>query len=200
MSREQRYCQASENNKIPILNELRKQFSGCSAVLEIGSGTGQHAVYFAQHLPHLHWHTSDVPENHDSILAWLEDADLNNVNAPVLFTIGQDQWPQGQYDGVFTANTSHIMQKDEVELMMRLVAEHLPLGGVFCQYGPFTQNGKHKGEGNLLFDQHLRREGFGGYRDTTELQNWGGALLTLSAIIDMPANNHLLVWHKKKES
>lgn len=193
----QRFSQACENNKDAILFELRKRFAKSKSVLEIGAGTGQHAVYFAEKLPHIIWQTSDIETNHESILAWQAQTNLSNVRAPISLMIGRDAWPDQTFDAVFTANTSHIMQKSEVQLMMQMVAEHLPTGGVFCQYGPFTQAGKHKGESNLLFDNKLQAEGYGGYRDVSELQAWVADELTLTDIVDMPANNHLLVWIKE---
>lgn len=192
---EKRFCQASENNKVPILGELKKHFSQRQKVLEIGTGTGQHAVYFAQHLDHLLWQTSDVPINHDSALAWMQEAGLQNVLPPLPFTVGQDPWPSPDADAVFTANTAHIMQPFETKLMMELVADHLPSGGVFCQYGPFNLNGQYTSEGNLAFDHHLLNEGCGGIRDVCELQEWA-APLSLIERVQMPANNFLLVWRK----
>lgn len=190
------FCQASANNQDAILQVIRKQFAQQTQILEIGSGTGQHAVFFAANLPHLTWHTSDVMENHASIIAWQAECDATNVRPPVTFRIGVDVWPDGNFDGVFSANTSHIMQAEEVQLMMQLVASQLPEGGVFCLYGPFTQDGKHKGESNLRFDNHLQQQGYGGYRDVAELTAWAGKRLMLEEIVDMPANNHILVWKK----
>lgn len=196
---DKRFCQASENNKGPILEQLKKHFSRCHTVLEIGSGTGQHAAYFSQHLPHLQWHTSDMPDNHPGITAWLEEAGVSNGIPPVAFTIGQDDWPLATADAVFTANTAHIMQADVTQLMMEMVSEHLPSHGVFCQYGPFTVNGEYTSDGNRSFDRHLIMEGCGGMRDIQELVQWAGSL-TLVHRVAMPANNFLLVWRKDTSS
>ncbi|RDV25101.1 DUF938 domain-containing protein [Alteromonas aestuariivivens] len=190
------FSQACENNKEPILEQLRRLFVTSSKVLEIGSGTGQHAVHFAGHLPHLQWHTSDQPDYHSGILAWLSEAQLPNLQAPVAFKIGHHAFPQGSFDAVFTANTAHIMQMAEVQTMMELVANALPPGGVFCQYGPFTQEGQFSSNSNAAFHARLLEQGYGGYRDLSELLIWANPMI-LSEVIDMPANNLMLVWCKQ---
>lgn len=198
---EKQFSQACENNKQPILALLNEFFSNRSHVLEIGSGTGQHSVYFAQSLEHLIWQTSDQPENHPSVLAYGAEAGLPNWRAPLSFTVGRDPWPDVEpaIDAVFTANTAHIMQCSEAKLMMQLIAEYLPTGGVFCQYGPFKFDGNFTSESNRNFDASLRARGFGGYRDVEELTQWaqtGQGCLSLQSVVPMPANNHLLLWRK----
>lgn len=198
---EKRFSQACENNKQPILEQLTAHFAHCSQVLEIGSGTGQHSVYFAQALSHLVWQTSDQPEYHPSVLAYGEEAALPNWKAPLSFTVGKDQWPAAEpaIDAVFSANTAHIMQQEEAKLMMHLIAEHLPKGGVFCQYGPFKFDGNFTSESNRDFDASLRERGYGGYRDIDELTQWAQTekgCLSLQNVSSMPANNHLLQWRK----
>lgn len=194
-SMDKRFSQACENNKVPILNQLKKHFGEASHVLEIGSGTGQHAVFFAPGLPHLIWYTSDMPVNHGSINAWLADDAADNLRPPISFTIGVDSWPAVEVNAVFSANTAHIMQPQETRLMMELVGQALPDCGVFCQYGPFNIDGKYTSQGNADFDRHLASEGCGGIRDIQELQDWA-VDLTLEERIAMPANNFLLVWRK----
>lgn len=190
------FSQACENNKAPIAKQLQDYFGTRKKVLEIGSGTGQHAVYFAPRLPHLSWQTSDMPNNHSGINCWLAEYPASNLRAPIGFTVGMDEWPDMDIDGVFTANTSHIMQVDEAQGMMHLVAKNLPVNGVFCQYGPFNVDGHYTSESNRDFDQHLKNQGCGGIRDIAELQEWAGPM-TLHGRIQLPANNFLLVWIKK---
>ncbi|MEC8748494.1 MAG: DUF938 domain-containing protein, partial [Pseudomonadota bacterium] len=113
MQIEKPFSQACENNKRAILSVLERKFANCRQVLEIGSGTGQHAVFLAEHLPHLIWHTSDQPHYHEGIAAWLSDSNTGNVKPPIAFTVGQDDFPNLDIDGIFTANTAHIMQKEE---------------------------------------------------------------------------------------
>ena len=196
MQYEKPFSQACENNKRAILSVLERTFANCKQVLEIGSGTGQHAVFLAENLPHLIWHTSDQPQYHDGISSWLSDANIDNVRSPISFTVGQDNFPNLDVDGVFSANTAHIMQKEEAKLLMESVTAHLPEGGVFCQYGPFTHGGEFTSESNQAFHTSLLERGYGGYRDINELTAWAGEL-SLNDIIDMPANNHMLIWQKR---
>ncbi|WP_342807318.1 DUF938 domain-containing protein [Alteromonas sp. M12] len=189
------FSQPCENNKAPILEQLLVHFANQTKVLEIGSGTGQHAAFFAPALPHLTWQPTDIADNHASINAWLEEAKCTNVLPPEEFFIGKDSWSFQDVNGVFSANTTHIMQPHEAQLMMQTVAINLPETGVFCQYGPFKFDGKYTSQSNAQFDQSLQQRGFGGIRDIAELKNWATSL-TLDDMIQMPANNHLLVWRK----
>ncbi|GAB2709470.1 DUF938 domain-containing protein [Aliiglaciecola aliphaticivorans] len=189
------FSQACENNKTPILAQLRTHFADQNKIVEIGSGTGQHAAYFAPALPHLTWQPTDIPGNHDNINAWLEESECSNVLPPVEFFIGRDSWSFSDIDGVFSANTTHIMQPHEAQMMMETIAHNLPDNGVFCQYGPFKFDGKFTSASNDQFDQSLRERGYGGIREIVELQTWAKPL-SLVETIQLPANNHLLVWRK----
>jgi cyclopropane fatty-acyl-phospholipid synthase-like methyltransferase len=193
----QRFSQACENNKGVILAELIEHFAFSKRVLEIGSGTGQHAVYFAPALPHLIWQTSDLKVNHSSIQAWIDASSnteaLNNLKSPIEFMIGQHDWPDDKIDAVFSANTAHIMQPEETHKMMAMIAKNLPPKGIFCQYGPFKVDGQYTSESNQQFDLHLAREGCGGIPDISELESWAKGLSLVNRI-PMPANNFMLVW------
>ncbi len=184
-----------ERNKHPILQQLVVYFKSSQRVLEIGSGNGQHAVFFASQLPHVTWYTSDMPSNHDDIRAWLDDASLSNLVSPVSFTIGKDNWPDIEADAVFTANTTHIMQAEEAQQMMQLISTHLPKGGRFCQYGPMKINGEFTSESNREFDSQLKLNGFGGIPDIDLLALWAKDMKLIKTI-PMPANNFLLVWQR----
>ena len=118
MSEELPFSQACENNKAPILSVLSNAFCHCRSVLEVGSGTGQHAVFFAENLPHLTWQTSDQPHYHDGIHQWIAAFPSSNLLPPIPLKVGESTLPFGSFDGVFTANTAHIMQRDEVVAMM----------------------------------------------------------------------------------
>ena len=190
------FSRACENNKSAILKQLEIDFANCSRVLEIGSGTGQHAVHFAAGLPHLIWQCSDQKQYHAGIHCWLSESTSENICPPIEFCIGQHDWPDMFVDGVFSANTAHIMQAGEAKLMMQMIGENLPTKGIFCQYGPFTQGGAFSSDSNLLFHQKLVSEGYGGYRDLDELRDWAPQLV-LKKRLDMPANNVMLVWQKK---
>ena len=113
------YSEACENNQAPILAILRETFSDVHCVLEIGSGTGQHAVHFARHLPHVIWQTSDLSLHHPGIQAWLDEAALPNVFAPIALDVSAHPWPVEAVDGIFTANTLHIISWPEVGQLFR---------------------------------------------------------------------------------
>ncbi|MDV6251197.1 DUF938 domain-containing protein [Vibrio sp. EA2] len=182
-----------ERNKHPILEQLLVHFKSSQHVLEIGSGNGQHAVFFAEHLPHLTWYTSEMPENHAGIHNWLHHTSLPNIVPPLEFTIGEDPWPKLTIDAVFTANTTHIMQPEEAKQMMKLISFNLPENGIFCQYGPMKVDGKFTSSSNQEFDRQLKQNGFGGIQDINDLASWADNL-TLIEKVPMPANNFLLVW------
>ncbi|MGO3343719.1 MAG: DUF938 domain-containing protein [Marinomonas sp.] len=187
------FSPSCDRNQQPILEQLFVYFKQCEHVLEIGSGTGQHAVFFAEKLPHLTWNTSDMLDYHESIQAWMAEVTLSNLVAPIVFHLGKNAWPSLEVDGVFTANTTHIMQRDEAKLMMETVATQLKSGGIFCQYGPMKVNGKYTSEGNREFDQQLQKNGCGGICDVAELEVWASGMELIKQIA-MPANNFLLVW------
>jgi len=184
-----------ERNQQPILEQLYRLFKDSQRVLEIGSGTGQHAVFFAKSLTHLDWHTSDAKTNHASINTWIKEFPSQNLHSPIEFLFGEQPWPAIEMDSVFTANTTHIMQRHHAKLMMKSIATNLQKGGLFCQYGPFNIDGKYTSEGNREFDLHLANEGCGGIRDINELTQWATGLHLLEKI-SMPANNFLLVWQR----
>lgn len=193
------YSQACENNKDAILAILIEAFAHARQVLEIGSGTGQHAVHFARHLPHLHWHCADQSHYHEGILAWMKQYPSGNLVAPIAMQLPQDDWPvpndNSVFDAYFSANTAHIMQPSEVRCLMQSIDQRLPDAGVFCQYGPFTQDGQFSSQSNADFHQRLVAEGYGGYRDIQELIDWAPSL-TLCDVIPMPANNLMLIWRR----
>lgn len=183
------YSEASERNRAPILAILKRVFADRKRVLEIGSGTGQHAAYFAPELPHLVWQASDVAQNLPDIRQWVSDP------APIELDVG-GVWPALAIDAVFSANTCHIMSWPQVESLFAGVGRLLPPGGVFALYGPFNYHGKHTSESNARFDAMLRsRDPASGLRDFDDIaalaKRAGLILLEDNA---MPANNRLLVW------
>jgi cyclopropane fatty-acyl-phospholipid synthase-like methyltransferase len=192
------FSTACERNQEPILALLRTILAEHRRVLEIGSGTGQHAVYFAARLPQLTWQTSDLPQNHASILAWQEEAHLPNVLPPLTLDMRAPEWPEAEFDAVFTANTCHIMAWPEVERMFAGVGRLLPAGGVCCVYGPFNYDGTFTSASNARFDAMLRQQAPQmGLRDFEAVNQLAlGAGLELEADHDMPANNRLLVWRR----
>jgi len=185
-------------NQAPILSIIKPLFANSKAVLEVGSGTGQHAVFFAQALPHLIWHTSDVSENHPGINLWLEDTHLANTRPPIVLDVSQSNWPTTQIDAVFSANTAHIMSWRDVELFFYGVGQLLETDGLFCLYGPFNYNGRFTSDSNAQFDQWLKqRNPKSGIRDFEALNRLADAgNMTLQDDYEMPANNRILCWKK----
>ena len=194
------FSPASERNRIPIINLLRPVFAEIESVLEIGSGTGQHAVFFGAQMPHLTWQTSDLPENHPAIRMWVKEAALSNVLPPLVLDVGADQWPVEQVDAVFTANTLHIMSWSNVEKLFAGVGRALHTNGLFCAYGPFSYEGRHTSESNARFDLSLRSQNpLSGIRDFAMVcEVAAGNDLFLQDDHAMPANNRLLVFRKDR--
>jgi len=192
------YSEACEQNRRPILGILQDEFAEAHHVLEIGSGTGQHAVYFGRHLPHLLWQPSDLGENHASIRAWLTEAGTDNVLPPRLLDVCGNNWPATRYDGVFSANTTHIMRWSAVEHMFAGIGKLLGAGGRFCLYGPFNYGNRYTSHSNQQFDLWLKnrdaRSGLRNFEDLDELA--GNQGMRLRADHEMPVNNRLLVWEK----
>ena len=193
------FSQASERNQQPILEILRDLLAHSVQVLEIGSGTGQHAVFFARHLPHLQWHTSDLPEQHAGILAWIADAALPNVRAPLDLDVDAMTWPVREMDAVFSANTAHIVAWPQVRHMFQGVARTLKPGGLFCLYGPFNYAGNFTSDSNAQFDAWLKqRDARSGIRDFEALDALAREQhMLLAQDVAMPANNRILVWRKR---
>lgn len=189
---------AALRNGEPILEVIREEFRECNTVLEIGSGTGQHAVFFGNELPWLAWQTSDVSENHPGINAWIDDANLKNVRTPLELDVRQPPDIEAKFDGVFSANTAHIMGIDAVECMFRVVAECLHDGGRFCLYGPFNLDGEFTSDSNRQFDANLKaQDPHMGIRDLETLDGFAETNgLRRTNLYAMPANNMIAVWDK----
>ena len=192
---------ASERNKRPILEVLREEFRDARHILEIGSGTGQHAVFLASELSHLTWQTSDLAENHDLIRARLAHGDHPRIEPPLLLDVETFELPDARMadvDGVFSANTAHIMSIRGVQRMFSLVGGILPTGGAFCLYGPFNFDGGFSSDSNARFDASLRqRKSTMGIRDIAELDSFAqDAGMVRIRLYAMPAMNYIAVWQK----
>ena len=192
------FSESCVQNRAPILAVLRELFADRARVLEIGSGTGQHAVYFGAELPHLVWQTADVAPHHPGILSWLAEAALPNVLPPLVLDVNQPQWPATRYDAVFSANTLHIMSWPEVTRFFAGVDEVLEAGGVLAVYGPFNVGGAYTSESNARFDAWLKgRDPASGIRDLEAVNALADARgLVLQHDIAMPANNRTVVWRR----
>ncbi len=189
---------ATERNREAILEVLADELRDHTAVLEIGSGTGQHAVYFADHLRNLTWQTSDRKQNHVGIEAWIESANVANVRRPLELDVEAPPKLDASYDAVFSANTAHIMSMHAVECMFALVGKLLPVAGKFCLYGPFNRDGEFTCESNETFDASLRSQdpsmGLRNLEDLESLAETAG--MQRSSLHAMPANNFIVVWRR----
>ena len=193
------FADSCEQNKAPILAVLRACFTDPGLVLEIGSGTGQHAVYFAAQLPHLIWQPSDVAENLPGIQQWRQEAGLANVREPLELDVCRRPWPVAGADGLFSANTAHIMGWPAVQCLFEGVGAVLASGGLFCLYGPFNFGGEYTAASNARFDQWLRQRdpvmGVRNFEDLAALAD--GAGLDPAGRYPMPADNFTLVWRRR---
>lgn len=188
-------------NSAPILDVLRLEFRDAREILEIGSGSGQHATTVAAELQQLVWQTSDVDENHAQICRWLDCNGVSNVLPPLSVDVRTATLPSASYDGVFSANTAHIMSAAAVARMFELAASVLRAQGVFCLYGPFRQQGEFNAPSNAAFHASLHaRDPAMGIRHLEEMDQFaaGGGLLR-QKLYAMPANNYLVVWKKAEE-
>lgn len=191
------FSPACERNKEPILAVLTQLWSGPATILELGSGTGQHAVHFPAHLPALRWQPTDREENLAGIRAWVDSAGLPNLAPPLRLDV-TEAWPIARADGVFSANTAHIMPWAAVQAMFAGVGRVLAPRGYFCLYGPFNIDGQYTGPGNRRFDAELRaRDAAMGIRDLEAL----AALAAANGLEQMqchlmPADNRLLIWRR----
>ena len=190
---------ATKRNRDPILKALKKELHGEKELLEIGSGTGQHAVYFAKHMPMIVWQTSDQKKNHDAIQSWIESTNSNNLKLPLNLEIGlNEDHIKKKYDDVFSSNTSHIMSFKNVEKMFSLVGRILRKNGKFFLYGPFRVNGDFTSKSNEKFNDELnQKDPIMGIRDIEKLDKFAiQNNLSNYAFLQMPANNFLSVWSK----
>ena len=192
------YSESCERNQEPILKILQGVLAKQQYVLEIASGTGQHAIYFGRALPHLSWQTSELTEKHEGILAWLSEIKLPNVLPPVTLNVNDGKWPVGIVDTVFNANTVHIISWLEVERMFAGIARVLNANGILCLYGAFKYKGEFTSESNARFDAFLRsnnrNSGIRDFEDINRLAESHGLFLVKD--VGMPSYNQTLVWQR----
>ena len=192
------YSESCDQNRDAILKVIQPLLEKARSILEVGSGTGQHAVFMAAEMPHLQWHTSDRREHHPGISQWLAEAGLDNLHAPLELDVLCDSWPDREFDAVFSANTVHIMHWQDVEAFIAGVGQVLQSEGLFLLYGPFNYNGQFTSESNARFDLWLKeRDSQSGVRDFESLNRLAmDAGLELMQDVAMPANNRILCWRK----
>ena len=194
------FSQASENNKNPILQIIRRVFIRSETVWEIGSGTGQHACFFASQLPHLFWQPTDRTENLPGINLWLTEAKLDNIKPPLALDVNDPVWPCANIEAIFTANTLHIMSAAEMEILFQKLAIYLAANATMCIYGPFNYGGQFTSDSNARFDNWLKQQNpLSGIRDFEQVCDLASAIgLTLIDDHEMPANNRLLIFQRRQ--
>ncbi len=192
------FSQAAENNKVHICDKLSSVLKNASFLLEIGSGSGQHAVHMAQHLSHLTWQPSELAENLNVLNTRLTQEAPENVENALALDVSSQPWPLSSCDAIYSANVVHYMSWTRVEHLFDGVGQILDQGGILCLYGPYKYNGNFTTESNARFDQWLKQgdaqRGVRDFEEVDRLANKQG--LSLKHDFAMPANNQLLVWQR----
>ena len=188
-----------QNNRDPIIEQLVLLFKQTSKVLEIGSGTGQHAAWFSPRLPWLDWQPSDLENRQDDINKWLHAYPAPNLCKPIVLNVCE-AWPKTPYDAVFSANTSHILSWKNVKYMITGAASVLPKDGIFCLYGPFKFRDIDMAPSNIAFDKRLKESSPNrGLRQVEMIDEIAQRLgLQMTGNLSMPKNNRILSWRKSK--
>lgn len=197
--KEKPFAPSCERNKGPILEQLKRIFGARKLnILEIGSGTGQHAVHFAEHLPDVTWTTSDCEINHAGIKEWLSEAKNSRIKGPLTLEFGVDSFPSEKFDVVYSANTLHIMPWKSAKTMMKFLGKNLAPKSIVLFYGPFNRLGKFTSPGNEELDKLIKgrnpQSGLRNFEDVVNNMAKNG--LFLIDEIQMPANNHLLYFER----
>lgn len=190
------FNQSCEKNKEPILEKLKIDLADSTTILEIGSGSGQHALYFGEQLPHLHWQTTEIAALVPALSDNLQTKPLPNVPSPAVLDVSQHPWPVGPVSAIFSANTLHIMAWGHVENFFAGVGKALQADGRLCIYGPFRYQNDYTSESNAKFDLWLKeRDSHSGIRDF-EAVDLLARRQGLELLVDhqMPSNNQLIVW------
>lgn len=193
------FAPACERNKGPILAELKHILPERGRVLEIASGTGQHAVHFAPAFPNLTWQSSERRTELPGLAARLESEGRGLLPPPLELDVLEKDWPTGPFQAAFSANSAHIMPWEAVCAMLDGVGRVLEPGARFSLYGPFNVAGRFTSQSNRDFDRQLKmRDASMGLRDVSDMEDRGRRHgLALSRRIDMPANNFLLVFTRQ---
>ncbi|MCF6765929.1 class I SAM-dependent methyltransferase [Thiotrichales bacterium 19S3-7] len=193
------FSDATERNKRPILEQLLQWLNQRESVLEIGSASGQHGLYFRAYMPNLQWQFSDRSSYLAGLTKNLLNANLPDIDLPIELDVKNYNWSLNKYDVIFTANTLHIMQFDEVDYFLNHLHLALKRHGKLIIYGPFNYQGDYTSESNQMFDQYLKQQGYGGIQSFETLNDILFQYnITLQADVEMPANNRLLLWQCDK--
>jgi len=194
---EKPYSPACDRNKDPILKVMQEVINlDDRRLLEIGSGTGQHAVYLAPHFSHMIWVTSDLKRNHEGISMWLNESGAPNIVGPGAFEVGKDDFPEGNFDVVFASNLFHIMHWKECQTLMKMMGVNLGEGSRVLIYGAFNYKGKFSSPSNEEFDTSLKARdplmGIRNFEDVNSGMEKNGFRLVKD--YEMPVNNRILVY------
>jgi SAM-dependent methyltransferase len=193
------HAPATARNRDPILAVLRRILPAAGTVLEIASGTGEHAAYFAPHFPALVWQPSDRdPRSLAAIAAWATASGAANIQPPLALDVSHDDWRIDAAAAILCANMIHIAPWSAAEGLVAGAGRLLPPGGPLCLYGPYKQGGAHTAPSNAAFDADLRRrDPAWGVRDLDDVTRLAGAHgLVLDEIVEMPANNLSVVFRR----
>jgi len=189
---------AAERNKAPILSMLRRALPAAGTVLEVAGGSGQHAAFFAEHLPRITWQATEQPGALAGMQAWREECGAPNLPPPLALDINQSPWPVERADAVVCINAVHIIPWPAVQNLVQKGAKLLAPGAVFFLYGPFRYRNRALEPSNESFDMWLRqqdpRSGLRELESVDALMEENG--LCLAADEAMPANNRSVWWRK----
>ncbi|MGB5220944.1 MAG: DUF938 domain-containing protein [Polyangiales bacterium] len=193
------FAPAAERNREPILEVLRRVLPASGTVLEIASGTGQHAVFFSERLPQLRWQPSDpAADALRSIRAWVSEEARENLLAPIDLDVRSKPWPVARADAMLCINMIHVSPWEASEALFEGAQRLLSADAPLVTYGPYRVHGEHTAPSNAAFDQSLRsRNPRWGVRDIDELSELATRTdFTLEESVLMPANNMTLVWRR----
>jgi SAM-dependent methyltransferase len=193
------HASATERNREPILEVLRRVLPARGSVLEIASGTGQHVAFFARALPELRWQPSDASAVHlESIRAWCDASGANNIAPALLLDVERQPWPVSHADAILNINMIHIAPWSATGALFDGAVRVLAPAGVLFLFGPFKRSGQHTAESNQRFDERLRAEDSRwGVRDLDDVERTAAAAgFRLAEVVPMPANNLSLVFRR----
>jgi len=190
------FSPSADRNKEPILDQLRRELPSNQHVLELGSGTGQHACYFANSLPNIIWQPTDLKQNLPGIASWASEHGANNLQMPIELDVNTHPWPIAHTDVCFTCNTFHIVSEASVSAIFKGSQIALNNKGKLCVYGPFSKNAQHTSQSNVQFDLQLREANpISGIRDLSMLDEIAIQHgFNACRYTQMPVNNLFVVW------
>ena len=191
-----RFAQACDRNQAPILAVLKEVLPNRGKVLEIGSGTGQHAAYFSHFLPNLTWQPSDLADALPSIEAWRKESCVPNLNSPIVIDLLGNNEDLSRVDAIVCINVAHIVAWTGVERLFSIAANILESNGVLYFYGPYRYPDRTLEPSNVAFDRWLKEHNpVSGIRDYAAVESLAESSgFTLGGDRSMPSNNRSIWW------